>query len=252
MTTYLAAEPAVTARVGGVMEMAKSAPLPVKATLWGLPPALSVMVRVPVTVPTAGGVNVTLMVQLLPAARVGVHVFVWAKLPLAVIPVIVKAAVPEFVSVTGVGGLAAPTDWPGKARVVAERVTSGAGAPTPERRTVCGLVDALSVTTSEPLLLLDAVGVNVTLILQLAPAARPAPQLFICAKSPVRVIPVIVRGAPPVLLRVTTWAALVVPAVWLGKLTLVGERATAGASPVPVRVIVCGLPAALSASATDP
>src|SRR5271167_4624240 len=38
LTTYLAAEPAVTARVGGVMEMAKSAPLPARATLWGLPP----------------------------------------------------------------------------------------------------------------------------------------------------------------------------------------------------------------------
>src|SRR5271167_355293 len=87
--------------VTGVAESPKSAPLPAKVTIWGLPAALSVMVRVPVTVPTAGGVNVTLMVQLLPAARVAAHVFVWAKLLLAVIPVIVRVAVPEFVSVTG-------------------------------------------------------------------------------------------------------------------------------------------------------
>jgi hypothetical protein len=43
-------------------------PLPARLTLWGLPEALSVMLRVPLRVPVAVGLNVTLIVQLAPAA----------------------------------------------------------------------------------------------------------------------------------------------------------------------------------------
>ena len=39
-------------------------PVPVRATLWGLPTALSVTVSDPGRIPAAVGVNVTLMVQL--------------------------------------------------------------------------------------------------------------------------------------------------------------------------------------------
>jgi hypothetical protein len=51
-------------------------------------------------------------------------------------------------------------------------------------------------------------GVNVTLIEQLPPAAKPAPQLFVCAKL-VLLVPVIamlvrVKAAVPVLVSVTT------------------------------------------------
>jgi len=234
------------------MEIVKSAPVPARVTTWGLPAALSVMVRVPASAPTAGGVNVTLMVQLPPAVTVPAHVFVWAKFTLALILAIVKVAVPEFVSVTGWAALVAPTGWPVKVRLVAERLTSGAGAPTPESRTVCGLPGALSVTASEPLLLPEAVGVNVTLILQLAPAATLAPQLFIWAKAPVSVIPVIARGAVPVLVRVTACAALVVPAAWLAKLTVVGKSVTAGANPTPASRMDWGLSKALSVRVTEP
>jgi hypothetical protein len=45
-------------------------PVPVRLTVCGLPAALSVMLSVAVRVPTAVGVNVTLMVQLDPAATV--------------------------------------------------------------------------------------------------------------------------------------------------------------------------------------
>jgi hypothetical protein len=37
-----------------------------------------------------------------------------------------------------------------------------------------------------------------------------------------------------------------VPTTWLAKVRLVGEMLTAGAVPVPVRLTLCGLPAALS------
>jgi hypothetical protein len=43
-----------------------------------------------------------------------------------------------------------------------------------------------------------AVGVNVTAIPQLAPAASKLPQLFVCEKSPLVAIPEMVSGAVPV------------------------------------------------------
>jgi hypothetical protein len=54
------------------------------------------------------------------------------------------------------------------------------------------------------------------------------------------------KAAFPVLLRVTPSAALVVPTFWLPNVRLAGERLIAAATPVPVRLTVCGLPAALS------
>jgi hypothetical protein len=54
------------------------------------------------------------------------------------------------------------------------------------------------------------------------------------------------KAAFPVLLRVALCAALVVPTFWLLNVKLVGERLVPAAAPVPVRLTVCGLPAALS------
>ena len=51
-----------------------------------------------------------------------------------------------------------------------------AGTPVPERATVCGLPAALSVTVLVPGWLPTAVGVKVTLMMQLLPTAREAPQ----------------------------------------------------------------------------
>jgi hypothetical protein len=52
----------------------------------------------------------------------------------------------------------------------------------------------------------------------------------------------------PVLPRVTVRGALVVVRDWLPKARLVGDRPATAAvpAPVPVRVIICGLPGALS------
>ena len=62
---------------------------------------------------------------------------------------------------------------------------------------------------------------------------------------------VILRLAFPVLLRVTLCAALVVPTFWLVNVKVVAERLAVAAVPVPVRLAVCGLPAALSEMLTD-
>ena len=62
--------------------------------------ALSVTVIVPGRLPVAVGVKETLMEQLAPAAREAPQVLVWAYGALAAMLVIVRAAVPELVSVT--------------------------------------------------------------------------------------------------------------------------------------------------------
>jgi len=59
------------------------------------------------------------------------------------------------------------------------------------------------------------------------------------------------KAAFPALLRVTLCAVLVVPTFWLLNVRLVGKTLAAAAAPVPVRLTVCGLPAALSEMLTD-
>ena len=61
----------------------------------------------------------------------------------------------------------------------------------------------------------------------------------------------VVKAALAVLDGFTARAVLVVPTVWLTKVSEVGERLAAGVlevTPDPVRLAVCGLPVALSAT----
>src|SRR5262249_10176000 len=93
-----------------------------------------------------------------------------------------------------------------------------------------------------------AVGLKVTLIVQLAPAATLVPQVLVCEKSfgLVRVmlmpVPVIVRVDPPLLVRVTVIAADVVPPISVPKFKLVGDRVTVGgafpACPVKIETLL--------------
>jgi hypothetical protein len=61
---------------------------------------------------------------------------------------------------------------------VGERLAREA-VPVPERLTVCGLPLALSVMLSEAARLPLAEGVNLTLIVQLAPPATELPQVLV-------------------------------------------------------------------------
>jgi len=72
----------------------------VRATVCGLPVALSVTVMVPGWLPVAVGVKVTVMVQLAPAATEVPQVLVWAYCALAAMLVMPSAPVPPLVSVT--------------------------------------------------------------------------------------------------------------------------------------------------------
>jgi hypothetical protein len=58
------------------------------------------MVTAPVRVPAAVGLKVTLMVQLVPVATLDPQVLVWEKSPLAVMLVMLRVALPVFLSVT--------------------------------------------------------------------------------------------------------------------------------------------------------
>ena len=65
--------------------------------------------------------------------------------------------------------------------VVGMRLT--VAAPVPVKLAVCGLLLASSVTVKVPPLVPVAVGLKVTLIVQVAHAATLVPQSFFCAKS---------------------------------------------------------------------
>jgi hypothetical protein len=192
-----------------------------------------------------------LTVQFAAAARVAGdigQVFVWAKSPVATMPVIVNGPVPGFVSVTACVALVDPTAWLVNVKLAGATLAAGT-VPVPLRLIVCGLPGSLSVIVTVPVTLPDALGVNVILTVQLAPDAKVAGgtgQVLVWAKVPVTAIPDTVNGPVPVLESVTVWAALVNPTFRLVKVKLVGATLAAGTVPVPLMLIVCGLPAASS------
>jgi hypothetical protein len=132
-----------------------------------------------------------------------------------------------------------------------EGVRDPAGAvPVPETLAVCGLLLSLSVTVSVALLAPVAAGEKVTLIVQLPLGAKLEPQLFVWPKSalfvPVNAILEMVNVEVAELESVKGWDALVVPTCWFPKEAEDGLRFTVNVVPVPVRLAVCGLFAALS------
>src|SRR2546425_567663 len=105
---------------------------------------------------------------------------------------------------------------------------------------------------------LAAVGVNVRLTRQLAPATTVAPFVQVVpaamAKSPgfkpARTMLVMLRVAVPLLVRVTVCTGLVVLRRWSPKARLVGAKVTAGTIPVPASDTDRGLPGASSVMVT--
>lgn len=206
------------------------------------------MVTAAVRVELARGVNVTLMVQLPPAETVLPQVVVSAKsaesVPVMAMLTPVKFVVPVLVKVMTCAGLVVPWFWLPKVRLVGERLTPGP-LPVPVRLTVCVLpvtLLVLSVMVNDAVRVPGSVGVNVTLIGQLLFAASELPHVVVSAKSPdsvpVTAMLAILKFEVPVLLRVTVWAALVVPTFWLVKVRLVTVILATGAVAVPVRLTV--------------
>lgn len=225
-------------------------PVPLSATVCGLPVALSAMLSVATSSPVAVGVKVTLIVQLALAAKVpvGLHAFVSlasAKL-LLLVPVIEKLVkvtgpVPVLVTLTLCAGLVEFTGCEAKVRLLGATVTVAGPAPVPVKTTVCGLPVILSATFRVAVRVPTAVGVNRTLIVQLALTARLPAGLHMVpevgngtAKSPafvpVTVKPAKLIAAVPVFETVTLCGALVVPTVCEVNVKLVGAITTGDAT----------------------
>jgi hypothetical protein len=90
----------VTAGVNDAIWKVDWPPVPDIVIVWGLFVALSVIVMVPNRFPDAVGVNVTLIVQVAPAATLVGQLLTWPKSPLEVTLEITSAALPVLVSVT--------------------------------------------------------------------------------------------------------------------------------------------------------
>src|SRR5207244_8439377 len=98
--------------------------------------------------------------------------------------------------------------------------------PVPDNATFCGLPAALSLMLSAALRVPLAVGLKLTLIVQLAPAANELPQLVVREKSPA-LVPVIamllmVKLVVPTFVS-TVFAELVLPMATVPKFKLLGE-----------------------------
>ena len=91
-------------------------------------------------------------------------------------------------------------------------------------------------------------------MLQLAPGEMDVPQLFVsvklCGLVPVIAIDVMLTGALPTSVNVTVCDALELPTRTAGNVNLVAESFST--VPVPVRLTLCGLPAALSVTVIAP
>ena len=92
--------------------------------------------------------------------------------------VMLKAPLPVLLRLTVCVVLLTSMGWVPKARLVGERLPTGA-VPAPERLTVCGLPLALSVMLTEAVRLPLAAGVKVTLMVQLLPAATELPHVVV-------------------------------------------------------------------------
>ena len=228
------------------------------AAVCGEPVALSATVTEALSPPAEAGVNVTVIVQLAPAASEVPQLLLSPKLlelaPVTEILVMVRAAVPGLDRVVDCVVAEVPTNVLVNVMVLEVNVACGA-VPVPVRAAVCGEPVALSTTEIEALRLPAEAGVNVIVIVQLAPATSEVPQLLLSPKllelAPVTEMLVMVRAAVPGFDKVMGSAVAAVPTSVPGKASGFGLRAACGVGavvPVPVRVTVCGEPDALSAT----
>lgn len=232
---------------GGDMRQVCYDPLPVSGTFCGLSLALSSNVKLLSRLPVAVGVKLTLTLQLSPGKRNGpVQLSVTfmkspAFVPVRWIALIVKTAKPVFVSVTVCGGLLLPTGWLPNVRVAGLRVAN-ATSPVPCKGTLCGLPSALSTTVTSPVRTPAPWGAKNTWIGHERPGGRVVTQDVLILKSPLGRILVMIRGALPVFLMVTSCQSLRAPTGSSGKSRLVGSMLTPAPVPVPSSGIVWELP----------
>src|SRR5579864_6454795 len=250
-----------------------STPVPLKMVCCGLAGASSATLTVAVRAPAAPGVKVTLMThdpplavntklatQVVPAVMAKSALF--APVMVTGVPAVrVEFNVPELVTVRLDTALVVPSVWLPKGTGLGATATL-ASTPVPLRVVCCGLAGASSATLTVAVRAPAAPGVKVTLMTHDPPLAvntKLATQVVpaVMAKSAL-FAPVMVTGVPavrvefnvPELVTVRLDTALVVPSVWLPKGTGLGATATLASTPVPLRVVCCGLAGASSATFT--
>ena len=210
-------------------------PVPVRLEVCGLLLASSATFNFPVLVPTAVGVNTTLIVQLVLATRLAPQLVVETlKSPVVEITTPLSATLWLFLRVNTFGRLVVPTVR--AVYVALTGVNATGGMPVPDSGTVCGLFEALSVIVMLPVRAPSWVGVKVTLIMQFFPAASVLPQGFVlvaAAKSPLIAMLLMFSVELPVFATVTLLAVVVVPTTVLANTSEVGVRVTAGPPPPP-------------------
>jgi hypothetical protein len=198
----------------------KSWPVPLSATLCGLPPALSLNDSLPEAEPPVVGekLTATVHVELAVTGFEVEHVvpeLATANGPLALIAVNVKLALPMLVTITVCVALVVPDICAANVREETDKLTTGP-VPVPVKVTACGLPAALSVRFNVALRFPTADGVKLTLTEQVPLGATAAAVQVseISEKSPVFVPPTVTaemaRFAVPELVTVSTKAVLAV------------------------------------------
>lgn len=117
------------------------------------------------------------------------------------------------------------------------------GTPVPDNATVCGLLPAASENVSVAVSAPVVVGLNRTLTVQLAEAARLSPQELSvikksAASSPDNATLSTAIGTAPPLVNVIDCDALEDPTAVVAKVTLAGAMLALGINPVPDNVTV--------------
>ena len=216
-----------------------------------------VRISSPKRAPCPSGVNTMLIVQLASEATLLPQLLLWMKSPVTARLVMLIACPPLLVSVTTWLGVAPPKMTLPKPIAVELRLTIARGArmPLPVSAMVLtiaafwALLVRLICATLAPV----AVGAKPMVRVQLPAGAMlaqpPCPlRVKLAALVPVRVMALRVSGAVPVLPMAMVWLPLLVLMIWSPKATLLPALmiGTGTGTPVPLRLAVCGLPAALS------
>ena len=180
------------------MTAAAAVPTPFRAADCGLCGALSATARVPVCVPAAVGLKVTLMEQFAPAASCAPQLLVCRKLPVIEIPEMLRAAVPVLERVMAIGALVEFTICEGKLSVLGDKAATD---PTlvPLSETVPDPMVASLATLRVPVKLPIALGRNTTLMLVVPPTGmvRGSDDCEVTTKGALAVIPLTTRFACP-------------------------------------------------------
>jgi len=161
--------------------------------------------------------------------------------------------VPLLVSVTFLPALLVPTLTAPKLSDLGDSCTT---VPVPVSEMVWVPEPPSSLIVIEPVLVPPAVGVKVTLIVQLVPGCMPDPQVFVSWKSPVGVMLEISNSAVPLFDGVSVCAALVVPTSCVAKVSFVAESDAVGVCinteiPVPRLTTMSSRPSLLRSLKTS-